>query len=49
MVCGAQTSLVKAQQIFKHSGGAADGEFFGNLGLANCGAFMEQPCKHECL
>ena len=45
----AQTALVEAPQLLKHSGGAAHEEFFGNLGLANCGAFMEQPCKHECL
>ncbi len=46
-VWGAQTTLVETPQLLTHVGGADHEEFFGNLGLANRGAFMEQPCKHE--
>jgi hypothetical protein len=46
-VCGAQTTWVETSQSLTRSGGAAHEEFFGNPGLANRGAFMEQPCKHE--
>jgi hypothetical protein len=46
-VCGAQSTWVETPQLLTRSGGAAHEEFFGNPGLANSGAFMEQPCKHE--
>jgi hypothetical protein len=46
-VWGSQTMLVETSQLLTHSGGAAYDEFFGNSGLANHGAFMDQPCKHE--
>jgi hypothetical protein len=48
-VWGAQTTVVETPHLLAHMGGAAHDEFFGNPDLANRGAFMEQPCKHECL
>ncbi len=46
-VWDAQTSLIEMPQLLTHMGGAAHEEVFGNPGLANRGAFMEQPCKHK--